>query len=65
MNFSAVSKFRSINRAIKRGHVSPWGDIYPKRPFNNRTARNNSRPLNELKKQLYGQLRKKRRELGV
>ena len=34
-NFNAVKSFKSIRRAIKRGHVSIDGVIYPKRPFNN------------------------------
>lgn len=35
-DFSAVSKFKSIARAIRRGLVAEDGTIYPKRPFNNR-----------------------------
>lgn len=35
-NYVAVGRFKSIRRAIRRGHVSLYGDIYPKRPFNNR-----------------------------
>lgn len=35
-NFIAVQRFRSVRRAIRRGHVSIYGDIYPRRPFNNR-----------------------------
>lgn len=35
-NYQGVSRFKSIRRAIRRGHVSPFGDIYPDRPFNNR-----------------------------
>lgn len=57
INFSAVGKYKSVNRAIRRGHVSPVGLIYPKRPFNNRTTTKNSRPLNELKKRIYEQLK--------
>lgn len=34
-DFSAIKSFKSIRRAIKRGHVSIDGVIYPKRPFNN------------------------------
>lgn len=34
-DFSAGKKFKSIRRAIKRGHVSIWGDLYPHRPFKN------------------------------
>lgn len=34
--YKAVSKFKSVRRAIKRGHVSLDGIIFPKRPFNNK-----------------------------
>lgn len=34
--FIAVQRFKSVRRAIRRGHVSMSGVIYPKRPFNNR-----------------------------
>lgn len=34
--FVSVGKFRHVRRAVRRGHVSIYGDIYPKRPFNNR-----------------------------
>lgn len=36
ITFEAVKRFKSKNRAIKRGLVSPFGELYPKRPFNNR-----------------------------
>ena len=56
-NYYAVSKFRSIRRAIKRGHVDLiTGRIYPKNPFNNRKP-TLGRTHNELKKKLYGQFR--------
>lgn len=60
--FTAVSRFKSVNRAIRRGHVSPLGFVYPKRPFNNKSNKNNSRPFNELKKQIYGQLKRRRQQ---
>lgn len=58
--FEAVHRFKSVNRAIKRGHVVPDGLIIPKRPFNNRSNTSkrkgvHSRGTNELKKQIYGQ----------
>lgn len=34
-NYEGVKKFKSIRRAIRRGHVSIFGDVYPKRPFKN------------------------------
>lgn len=64
--FEAVKRFKSINRAIKRGLVSPFGELYPKRPFNNRknTCRRknaDSRETNTLKKTIYGKLKYKGR----
>lgn len=37
--FMATQRFRSVRRAIRRGHVSMSGVIYPRRPFNNRKAK--------------------------
>lgn len=34
--YYAVGKYKHVRRAIRRGHVSIYGDIYPDRPFNNR-----------------------------
>lgn len=34
--FDAVSKYKSVARAIRRGDVTKYGTITPKRPFNNR-----------------------------
>ena len=61
LTFEAVRKFKSVNRAIKRGHVSLHGVIYPKRPFNNRANTSgrkghHSRVVNEEKKIIYGQI---------
>ena len=63
--FGCVSKFKSIKRALKRGHMSPYGEIYPRRPFNNRANTSNrsgkhSRSINKIKKQIYGELKYKR-----
>lgn len=60
--FESVSKFKSVNRAIKRGHVTSNGLIAPKRPFNNRANTSkrryvHSRSTNELKKEIYGQFK--------
>lgn len=56
-NYSAVSKFKSVKRAIKRGHVNLYlGNIYPDRPFNNRKP-TPGRALNERKKKLYEHFR--------
>ena len=61
LRYEAVSKFKSVRRAIRRGHVSVYGFIYPDRPFNNRTAKKGTRPCNELRKKIYGQLRDRNR----
>lgn len=34
--FECVKRFRSVKRAFKRGHITNFGYILPKRPFNNR-----------------------------
>ena len=51
-DFSGVKKFKSIRRAIRRGHVSIYGQIYPNRPFKN--TKNN-----KYKRIIYGQLKHK------
>lgn len=53
--YEAVSRFKSVRRAIRRGHVSLDGFIYPKRPFNNAKQGKNS--LNDRKKMIYEQLK--------
>lgn len=53
--FEAVKRFKSIRRAIRRGHVSLDGFIYPKRPFNN--AKHGKNSLNDRKKKIYEQLK--------
>lgn len=53
--WEAIGKFKSVKRAIRRGHVSLNGTIYPKRPFNNSKHSRNS--LNDRKKAIYEQLR--------
>ena len=60
--YDAVSKVKSIRRAIRRGNVSPIGLTVPNKPFNNRgntSKRTNiySRSMNEYKKRLYEQLK--------
>lgn len=60
--YEAVSKFKSVMRAIKRGQVSLNGIIFPKRPFNNRVNTckrkgHHSRTINERKKMIYEQLK--------
>lgn len=56
-NYSAVSKFKSVRRAIRRGHVDlVFGIVYPNRPFNNRKP-TGGRAHNQLKRRIYGQLK--------
>ena len=63
-SYEAIGKFKSVRRAIKRGLVSIHGEIYPKRPFNNKANTckrkgHHSRSTNELKKKIYDELRRK------
>lgn len=53
-SYIGVSKYKSIRRAIRRGHVSIWGDIYPRRPYNNRK----SNPQRKKLREIYGQVTK-------
>lgn len=60
--YEAVSKFKSVRRAIRRGHISLDGIIFPKRPFNNKANTCNrkghhNRTINERKKIIYEQLK--------
>ena len=62
INYEAVGKFKSIRRAIRRGHVSLEGIIFPKRPFKNKAntckrKKNHSGTINERKKMIYEQLK--------
>lgn len=55
--FIGVGRFKSIRRALKRGHLSPTGAILGNRLFHNRkntcTRGKDSRELNTLKKKAY------------
>ena len=53
--YEAVSRFKSVRRAIRRSHISLDGFIYPKRPFNN--AKHSKNSLNDRKKMIYEQLK--------
>lgn len=53
--YEAVSRFKSVGRAIRRSHISLDGFIYPKRPFNN--AKHDKNSLNDRKKMIYEQLK--------
>lgn len=52
VTYEAVGKFRSVRRAIRRGLVSVYGEIYPKRPFGNTNTK-----MNRIKRQIYEQLK--------
>nr|DAI45481.1 MAG TPA: hypothetical protein [Bacteriophage sp.] len=54
--FDAVRKFKSVKRAIRRGHVSPIGEVLPRRPYNNRKS-TEGRYLNEVKRGIYARLK--------
>lgn len=55
----AIGKYKSIERALRRGHLTQYGRIVPKRPFNNRSNTSKRKGVdsrnNEVKKTLYGQ----------
>ena len=53
--FAAVSRYRSVRRAIRRGHVSLYGDIYPNRPFSNRKRKKGTATYD--RRMIHGQLR--------
>lgn len=61
-DYSGVKKFKSIRRAIRRGRVSIFGDVYPKRPYKNiRSKRGN---ITYTKKRLYEQFTHKNRKVS-
>lgn len=53
--FECVSRFKSVLRAARRGHINMYGTIIPKRPFNNR-KHTPGRYMNTLKKGIYYEL---------
>ena len=59
-NFMGVSLFKSVRRAVKRGHMSIFGDVFPKRPFNNR-KRDRGDTYN--KRRIYEQLTNKKSKI--
>ena len=61
-DYSGVRKFKSIRRAIRKGHVSIYGDVYPKRPFNNRKRGPGS--ITYIKRRLYEQFTHKNRKVA-
>ena len=67
LGFSAVSRFKSINRAFRRGHVNQYGQPLPNRLFHNRANTSkrkgvDSRYLNTLKRKAYDDYRRLKAE---
>lgn len=66
ITYDGVHRFKSVRRAMRRGHVTAEGIVMPRRPFNNRANISkrkgvHSRSTNELKKKIYGQLKQYQR----
>lgn len=55
-SYFAVNQFKSVRRAIRRGHVNPLGMIAPNRPFNNR-KRTRGRKLQTDKEKIYAEVK--------
>lgn len=56
ISYNCVSQYKSIRRAIKRGHVTFYGIDIPKRPFNNR-KRTKGRKFQLLKEDIYDRIK--------
>lgn len=56
IDYSGVKRFKSIRRAIRRGHVSVHGSIYPHRPFKNVSTKDGRHSMTKLKQSIYAQL---------
>lgn len=52
--YASVSRYKSVFRAIRRGHVSVDGQKFPDRPFNNRK----NRKLQNKKKSIYNEYKR-------
>lgn len=62
ITYDGVHRFKSVRRAMRRGHVTAEGIVMPRRPFNNRANTckrkgHHSRAINERKKMIYEQLK--------
>ena len=61
VTYEAVRNYKSVRRAIKRGHVTSEGVIMPSRPFNNKKSSckrgKHSKPMNEEKKRVYASIK--------
>lgn len=58
-DYSGVKIFKSIRRAIKRGHASIYGAVFPKRPFSNK--KETKKGVTYKKRRIYEQLTHKNR----
>ena len=61
-DYSGVRKFKSIRRAIRKGYVSLFGEIYPKRPFKNIKSKKGN--ITYMKKRYYEQFTHKNRKVA-
>lgn len=65
VNYESVRKYKSVRRAVRRGHVTSEGIIMPSRPFNNKKNSckrgKHSSPMNEEKKRVYASIKDYRR----
>ena len=61
-DYSGVRKFKSIRRAIRRGHVSIWGEVYPHRPFKNIKTYKGS--ITHAKRRYYEQFTHKKNKVA-
>lgn len=61
-DYSGVRKFKSIRRAIRKGYVSLFGEVYPKRPFKNIKSKKGN--ITYTKKRYYEQLTHKNRKVA-
>lgn len=57
-SYFAVREFKSIRRAIRRGLVTPYGTMAPRRPFNNR-KRTLGRKFQIDKERIYAEIKSK------
>lgn len=60
-DYSCVRRFKSIRRAIRKGYVTIWGELIPKRPFNNKKRGLGS--ITYKKRRLYEQFTHKNRKV--
>lgn len=58
-NYSCVSRFKSVRRAMRRGLLTEFGSIAPKRPFNSR-KRTRGRKFQLIKERYYAYITRNR-----